>query len=101
MEKKNTKTDQFFLKQIQDTVPEGTTADPSRPDTNFKVDYVYGFAGPSSRNCLFFGKTKNELVYPAAALGIVHDIENNTQKFFGGAEKDKDAEKYLPNQPNH
>jgi len=50
---------------------------------------------------LFFGQSNNEIIFPTAALGIVQDITSNTQKFFGGAEKERDAEKYLPNNPFH
>jgi hypothetical protein len=37
----------------------------------------------------------------AAALGIVQDISNNTQKFFGGLEKDKMQKKYESHWPVH
>ena len=36
-----------------------------------------------------------------AALGVVHDISTNTQKFFGGAEKTKTQKKYEANWPVH
>jgi WD40 repeat protein len=37
----------------------------------------------------------------AAALGVVQDISNNTQKFFGGLEKDKMQKKYENHWPVH
>jgi hypothetical protein len=43
---------------------------------------------------LYFGKDNNEIVFTSAALGIVQDLTTKKQKFFGGIEKDKDAEKY-------
>jgi hypothetical protein len=36
-----------------------------------------------------------------AALGVVHDISTNKQRFFGGAEKTKTQKKYEANWPNH
>jgi hypothetical protein len=33
-------------------------------------------------------------VFTSAALGIVQDLTTKKQRFFGGIEKDKDAEKY-------
>jgi hypothetical protein len=43
---------------------------------------------------LYFGKDNNEIVFTSAALGIVQNINTKEQRFFGGIEKDKDAEKY-------
>ena len=52
-------------------------------------------------SCLYFGKTNKEVIYPAAAIGVSHDVQTNTQRFFGGVEKDKNAAKYLDNFPVH
>jgi hypothetical protein len=40
-------------------------------------------------------------VFTSAALGIVQNLTTKEQKFFGGIEKDKDADKYQPNWPYH
>lgn len=40
-------------------------------------------------------------MFTSAALGIVQNLTTKEQKFFGGIEKDKDAEKYQPNWPYH
>jgi len=50
---------------------------------------------------LYFGKDNNEIVFSSAALGIVQDLTTRKQRFFGGVEKDKDAEKYQSNWPYH
>jgi WD40 repeat protein len=49
----------------------------------------------------YFGKTNEEIVFGTASLAVVQDLKTRKQKFFGGLEKDKDAEKYLPNWPAH
>ena len=93
--------DLAFQRYVNEAVPEEQKVDPSRPDNTYELDYVYGFSGCKTRQCLYFGKTNDELIYPAAALGISHSVSSNTQKFFGGAEKDAEAEKYLKNYPYH
>ena len=40
-------------------------------------------------------------MFTSAALGIVQNLTTKEQKFFGGIEKDKDAEKYQQNWPFH
>ena len=50
---------------------------------------VYGFAGDRYRSVLYFGKDNNEIVYPAAALGVVQDLTTREQRVFGGIEKTK------------
>jgi hypothetical protein len=37
----------------------------------WKVDHIYGFAGDRSKSCLVFGKDNNEMLFMAAALGVV------------------------------
>eukprot|EP00826_Nyctotherus_ovalis_P045422 TRINITY_DN5031_c0_g1_i4.p1 TRINITY_DN5031_c0_g1~~TRINITY_DN5031_c0_g1_i4.p1 ORF type:complete len:629 (-),score=192.32 TRINITY_DN5031_c0_g1_i4:135-2021(-) len=53
------------------------------PSEDFELEYVYGYrAGGSSMNCLY---TENrEIVYFAAAVGVVLDPATNAQRFFGG-----------------
>ena len=52
------------------------------------------FGGDRNKASLYFGKDNNEIVFTSAALGIVQNIATKEQRFFGGIEKDKDAEKY-------
>ena len=67
------------------------------------MDYVHGFAGAGGRNqqTLYFGKDTNEIIYPCAALGVAHNIADKTQRIFGGGEKEREGEKYIPNWPTH
>ena len=97
-EKENT---QAFLKQVNEKVPEGLVADKSKPTKGYVLDHCYGFAGCQQKAVCYFGKDKNEIVFPAAALGVVQDVNTRKQKFFGGVEKDKDADKYQKDWPFH
>ena len=112
MESKNTKEkiaqkkagladSRHFLKQVNETVPDGVVGDPSAPEEAWEIDHVYGFSGDRNKACLYFGKDNNEIVFMTAALGVHMDLKTRQQKYFGGGEKDKDAEKYLPNWPSH
>ena len=92
---------QFFLKQIHETMPANQAHDASKPDSTWEIDFVHGFGGDRNKSSLFFGKDNNEIVFSTAALGVVQDLTNRKQKFFGGIEKEKDAEKYQPNWANH
>jgi len=98
---KKEKGDQHFLKMINEKAPEGTNYDASKPDVTFEIDHVYGFSGDRFKNGLHFGKTNDEIIFSAAALGICQDLKTRKQKFFGGQEKPKDADKYLPNNGFH
>ena len=53
----------------------------SEPKASLSLEYVYGYrAKDMKNNCRLLKNGK--IVYNAAALGIVMDIEKNTQKFF-------------------
>jgi len=92
---------QFFLKQITEKMPPTQKVDPTRPDNGFVIDHVHGFSGDRNKAMCVFGKTNNEFVFCTAGLGIVQDLTTRQQKFFGGVEKDKDAEKYQKDWPFH
>ena len=63
---------------------------PSPPDTNYALEYVYGYRCADSRqNCYF--NAYGQAVYMTAALGIVLDASSNTQKFFGGGRVENQA----------
>jgi len=62
---------------------------------------VYGFSGDRSKAVCYFGKTNNDIVFPAAGLAVVQDISSGKQRFFGGVEKEKDADKYQKDWPFH
>lgn len=67
------------MKFCQEPKPAGIP-NPKPLDYVFEMDYVHGFAGAGDRNkqTLYFGKDTNEIIYPTAALGVVHDITNKT-----------------------
>ena len=60
--------------------------DPSAPDMDLELEYVYGYRCFDTRQNVYLNKSTNEIVYCAAALGIVMDTNTNTQRFFGGKE---------------
>jgi len=62
---------------------------PSKPDCTYELDYVYGYRSQDSRQNVYFNPN-GQAVYMTAALGIMLDMNSNTQKFFGGGEV-KDA----------
>ena len=98
---RNRKTDQAFLKQITEKAPDTVQWDNTKPDCAYEIDHVYGFSGDRNKAVCYFGKDNNQIIFPGAALGIVQDLKTRQQKFFGGGEKDKDAEKYQKDWPFH
>ena len=56
-----------------------------KPDETFALEYAYGYRCADSRqNCHY--NVNEDPVYMTAALGVILDRNNNTQKFFGGGE---------------
>ena len=72
---KKEKGDQFFLKQIGEKPPADAVYDASKPDITYEVDHVYGFSGDRYKNGLHFGKTNDEIIFTAAALGVCQDLK--------------------------
>lgn len=94
LKKQNT---QAFLKYSQEAIPDGKTEndfDKSKPDVTLQLEHIHGFNGCHVKQAAFFGKSNNEMVFPAAAVGVVTDLKTNTQRFFGGAEVPKEYEKF-------
>lgn len=56
--------------------------DPTEPSEIYELDYVYGYRNYDCRQNVFF-VAPNKIVFHASAVGIVMDIQANTQKFFG------------------
>jgi echinoderm microtubule-associated protein-like 6 len=54
----------------------------SIPDGNLKMDYVHGYRGFDMRDSVKYADDPNEIIYTAAALGIVLKKEENEQRFF-------------------
>lgn len=58
------------------------------PAKNLKLEFVNGFTVEDSRQNIFWSHNKDEIIYPAAALGIVMNTNTLKQRFFGtGANK--------------
>ena len=47
-----------------------------------KLNYVFGYRSFDTRMNIKYTKIKNNIVYTTAALGILHNIETNKQKYF-------------------
>jgi len=65
------KGEQAFLKQITEKAPDTVTCDTTKPDCAYEIDHVYGFSGDRNKAVCYFGKDNNEIIFPAAALGVV------------------------------
>ena len=59
------------------------------PDIDLELEYIYGYRCFDTRQNVFL-RTASEIVYMAAAVGIVLDTQANTQKFMGAGD-DKTA----------
>ena len=75
---------------VNEPIPEGvvTTGLQEAPQVRCEIDHVYGFSG-ERRSCLYFGRDNEEIVYMAAAIGVVQDLKTRQQRLFGGAQKGK------------
>ena len=71
------------------------------PNVAYEMDHVYGYSGDRNKNVLYFGRDNNEIIFTTAAVVVLQDLKTRKQKFFGGMEKDKDADKYVQNWPTH
>eukprot|EP00002_Diphylleia_rotans_P034049 TRINITY_DN7287_c0_g2_i1.p1 TRINITY_DN7287_c0_g2~~TRINITY_DN7287_c0_g2_i1.p1 ORF type:complete len:2704 (-),score=538.32 TRINITY_DN7287_c0_g2_i1:170-8281(-) len=58
-----------------------TGAEGKLPLAKLKLGFIHGYRGHDARNNLYFNKD-GELVYMAAATGVVFNPKTNTQKFF-------------------
>ena len=67
---------QQFLRQTYEQPPNDVvkTGLREKPDVTYVPEHVYGYSGDRYRSVLYFGKDNNEIVYPAAAMGIVQDL---------------------------
>ncbi len=62
----------------------------SPPDVSYTIEHIYGYACEKSRQNVFAG-SGSTIIYPAAAVGIIHDYASHSQKFFGGGQVDNKA----------
>ena len=70
-----------------------------RPDTTYSLEYVYGYRCADTRQNVHWNAS-GQPVYMTAALGVILDLNSNTQKFFGGGEVANTA-KNVANDDNH
>ena len=70
---------QAFLRGSVETIPENVvkTGLKEKPDITYVPEHVYGYAGDRYKSVLYFGKDNNEIIFPAAALGVVQDLRTN------------------------
>ena len=57
--------------------------DRSAPQSQLRLEWVYGYRGHQCRNNLFYTVNK-EVVYFVAGVGIVYNHKEHTQRFFLG-----------------
>lgn len=74
--------------------------DPSPPDEEYKLEYVFGYRTENSRNNLYYNADGN-VVYMTAALGVILNTEDNTQAFFGGNEVEYMRKQHATDMENH
>jgi len=53
------------------------------PKYNLKIEHVFGFRTDESRKNLFF-LSKDLILYSCSSLGIIQNLDDNTQTLFGG-----------------
>jgi len=57
--------------------------DPSAPTKKLTLNFVNGFKVEDSRQNMFWGKKPDEIIYCAAALGIVMNASTLNQRYMG------------------
>nr|KAG5687806.1 hypothetical protein BaRGS_005436 [Batillaria attramentaria] len=62
-------------------------ADKTAPDSQLRLEWVYGYRGHQCRNNLQYNANK-DLVYFVAGVGIVYNVRDNKQRFFLGHDDD-------------
>ncbi len=66
---------------------EAPNFDPSPPEKKLKLSFVNGFTVEGSRQNMFWTKNDNEIIYPAAALGVKMNTQSLQQEYLGDGEK--------------
>ena len=57
------------------------------PESQLRLEWVYGYRGHQCRNNLFYTASK-DAVYFVAGVGIVYNLRENKQHFFLGHDDD-------------
>ena len=73
---------------------------PSPPSVSYTLDYVYGYRCEDSRQNVYFNSEGNA-VYMTAALGVILNQNDNTQKYFGGGQVDLKAKNVSNDNDSH
>jgi microtubule-associated protein-like 6 len=58
------------------------------PDVRLRLDFVYGYDGMQATSPNVFYMATGDVVYFAAAVGIVYNKESHSQRFFLGHDDD-------------
>ena len=74
--------------------------DPNPPDQEYKLEYVYGYRCQDSRQNVYFNPDGN-VVYMTAAVGVILNIEENTQTFFGGGKSENQSKQVSNTRNSH
>ena len=61
--------------------------DKRAPDSQLRLEWVFGYRGHQCRNNLLYTAT-NEIVYFVAGVGIIYNIREHSQRFFLGHDDD-------------
>lgn len=56
-------------------------ADKTAPESQLRLQWVYGYRGHQCRNNLYYTST-GEVVYFVAGVGVVHNAPEGKQRFF-------------------
>lgn len=75
-------------------------ANPEKPDANYSLHYVYGYRSADSRQNVHFNSEGNA-TYMTAALGVILNVGDNTQKFFGGGEVENTSKQTASDMKSH
>ena len=58
-------------------------ADKTAPESQLRLEWVYGYRGHQCRNNLFY-TASGEVVYFVAGVGVVYNVAQRKQKYFLG-----------------
>lgn len=73
---------------------------PSPPDEDYKLHYVFGYRAEDSRNNVYYN-ADGSVVYMTACLGVILNQTDNTQQFFGGNQVANAAKQHAEDLDNH
>ena len=74
--------------------------DPSKPDTTYALEYVYGYRCQDSRQNVYYNPDGN-VCYMTACLGVILDKPSNTQTYFGGGEVENSSKQVASDKSHH